>query len=46
MLPMHSSGKEDSCNFIFFNYVRKAFARESKRLNYLNNNLFQFSIFN
>lgn len=33
MLPMHSSGKEDSCNF---NYVRKAFARESKRLNYLN----------
>lgn len=35
MPPMHSSDVAVSCNFIFFNHVRKAFARESKRLNYL-----------
>lgn len=35
MLPTHSSDEVVSCNF-FLNYVRKAFARESRRLNYLN----------
>ena len=45
MLPTHSSDVAVSCNF-FLNYVRKAFARESRRLNYLNINELKFSIFN
>lgn len=35
MLPTHSSDVAVSCNF-FLNHVSKAFARESRRLNYLN----------
>lgn len=34
MLPTHSSDEAVSCNF-FLNHVSKAFARESRRLNYL-----------
>lgn len=44
MLPMHSSDVAVSCNFFY--YVNQAFARESRRLNYLEISVLNFSIFN
>lgn len=45
MLPTHSLDEAVSCNF-FFKPCKKAFARESRSLNYLNISILQFSIFN